>query len=281
MRTSLVIAAHNEGTLLLRTLESCFQTIGNLDAEVIVADDASTDGSIEEVRHLFPETVITRHEKRLGASPTKALGANAATGDVLIFLDAHTKPEFSSLARLAQTVAETSGSAIVTPKILSLETKGWHNDDAASGHGYKLDLRTFDCEWLGLDQLSRTVTDGRILYESPSMIGCAFAISRKLYLELRGFDRYMHSWGLEDLDLGLKCWLAGYRILHDPSAVIGHRFRSSFDNYHVPPEHIIANQLRMARKNFTESTWNVWVAAAAYYHADRHLDALRFHPTPM
>jgi glycosyltransferase involved in cell wall biosynthesis len=262
VRVSLIVAAHNEGALLLRTLESCFQIAGDLDYEVIVADDGSTDGSIEEVRRLFPAALVHRHPKRLGASPAKALGAKAASGEILIFLDAHVKPEFSSLDRLAQTVIETEGQAIVTPKILALDTRIWRNDDTASGHGYRVDLLTFDCGWLALDQLTPTTVAGRPLYESPSMIGCAFAISRKLYLELRGFDPHMSSWGLEDLDLGLKCWLSGYRILHDPQAAVGHRFRDSFDNYQVPAEHVIANQLRMARKNFTESVWNQWIEAA-------------------
>ena len=51
--------------------------------------------------------------------------------------------------------------------------------------------------------------------------------------------------GCGSLDFGLKCWLMGFRILHDPVPVIGHCFRTSFD-YPVPIEELVANQLRMA-----------------------------------
>ena len=42
-------------------------------------------------------------------------------------------------------------------------------------------------------------------------------------------------------------------ILHDPEAVVEHRFRAQFDNWSVPYERPIVNQLRMARQQFTQS----------------------------
>lgn len=266
-RASIVIAAYNEGQALRRTVESCFATMGSLDAEIIVADDASTDGSAEEVQRHFPFVAITHHPRRMGASATKDTGARAAVGDILVFLDGHSKPEFSSLARLVESVERTEGAAIVTPSILDLDTENWRSDDSASGHGYAVDLLTLDTGWLALEDMQRTVVADRELYKSPSLIGCAFAISRRLYGELWGFDRQMLSWGVEDLDLGLKCWLMGHQVLHDPEASVGHRFRDSFDSFDVPIEHILANQVRMARKNFTESVWRQWTTAAAVRNA--------------
>jgi hypothetical protein len=100
---------------------------------------------------------------------------------------------------------------------------------------------------------------GRRYLESPGLIGCALAVDRALYDKLWGFDRQMRSWGIEDLDFGLKCWLMGKRILHAPDAVVGHRFRTTFDNYNIPYQDVIVNKLRMARKAFTESVWTAWL----------------------
>src|SRR5205823_8160993 len=44
-----------------------------------------------------------------------------------------------------------------------------------------------------------------------------------------------------------------------PEPVIGHRFRQTFDSYVVPWEHLLANQLRMARKIFTDAVWFDWL----------------------
>jgi glycosyltransferase involved in cell wall biosynthesis len=47
MRASIIIASHNEGDLLANTIESCVETTAGMDYEIIVADDASSDGSAE------------------------------------------------------------------------------------------------------------------------------------------------------------------------------------------------------------------------------------------
>jgi hypothetical protein len=70
----------------------------------------------------------------------------------------------------------------------------------------------------------------------------------------------MQVWGIEDIDLGLKCWLMGYSIVHDPVPLVGHRFRKAFP-YVVPPEHIAANRLRMAFKHFDEPMFSRWLPA--------------------
>jgi len=259
VRVSIIIASYNEGDALGKTIESCIETCANLDYEIVVADDASTDGSLEAVTRRFLQVRVHRHKRRLGASPTKALGARNARGDVFVFLDGHCNPEYEAIARLVQAVEEVEGQAIITPTVAALDVARWKNDSSQVGHGYALDLERFDCGWQSLHELRAVKEGGREFYESAALIGCAMAVGRELYEKLWGFDAHMQSWGVEDLDFGLKCWLMGYRILHDPHATIGHRFRDCFDNYSVPIEHVVANQLRMARKNFTQAVWADWL----------------------
>lgn len=76
----------------------------------------------------------------------------------------------------------------------------------------------------------------------------------------------MRLWGVEDLDFGLKAWLLGYAILHDPVPKVGHRFRRAFDAEGMPMEQMLANQLRMARKHFTDGVWADWVNRCRHRH---------------
>jgi GT2 family glycosyltransferase len=262
MRASIIIAAHNEGDRLTRTLGSIVETAGKLDYEMIVADDASVDGSIDEVRKRFSRARIVQHSSRKGASATKALGADQAQNDIFVFLDGHVKPEAGALERLVGNIERLSDSVVVTPQIVALNPNKWRNDPRQAGYGYGLDLESFDCWWITLPRMNAVWRQGRQLYESPALIGCALALHRDLYHRLWGFDRDMRSWGVEDLDFGLKAWLMGYPILHDPNAVVGHRFQQDFDNYTMPIEDLISNQLRTARKHFSESIWSAWVAKA-------------------
>jgi glycosyltransferase involved in cell wall biosynthesis len=106
MRASLIIASHNEGEALAKTIESCIETCAHLDYEILVADDASTDGSVADALRRFSQIRLYRHEQRQGVSATKALGGRHARGEVLVFLDAHTKAEHGAIIRLVAAVAE-------------------------------------------------------------------------------------------------------------------------------------------------------------------------------
>ena len=261
MRTSILVAAHNEGDALWKTIRSCVETTVGLSFEIIVADDASTDGSVEEAQRRFPQIKVVTHPERLGASPTKHFAAREASGEILVFLDGHTNPEFGAIGRLVQGVELLQGQAIITPSVPHLDTKNWLNSRAQVGHGYGFDLDTLGCRWLSLKDLAVRQVGRHKYHESPALIGCALAVSRDLYWELNGFDPDMRFWGVEDIDFGLKAVLMGHPILHDVQAVVGHRFRPEFANYTVPPDQLIANQIRFARKHFTSAVWNQWVNA--------------------
>jgi NifU-like protein involved in Fe-S cluster formation len=152
-------------------------------------------------------------------------------------------------------VEELGGQAIVTPQVPNLDAQRWEYTDAPAGHGYQFNLETLEQKWIGLENMTRQER----FYESPALIGCCMAISRDLYDKLWGFDPGMRAWGTEDVDLGLKAWLMGHPVLHDPEAIIGHVFQSQFDRYAVPEADALMNHLRLARKNFSDRLWHNWL----------------------
>lgn len=262
MRTSILVGTHNEGDRLWKTVDSILESRTGLDSELIVADDASTDDSVEELRRRFPQVAIVGQAKRSGVSATRVLATSRARGEVLVFLDGHTRPEPGALERLVEDVQKTGGQAIITPQIVGLNERTWQPSPQQTGNGYGLDLETFDCWWSSLKKMKEVKEGGQSFFESPAFIGCAFAISRQLYEHLWGFDPHMRQWGGEDSDFALKAWTMGARILHDPEATIAHRFQRTFSAYEVEPEYPAANQIRTARKHFTPSVWEDWVARA-------------------
>jgi glycosyltransferase involved in cell wall biosynthesis len=70
-----LIAAHNEGEALWKTIRSCIEASAGLEYEIVVADDASVDGSLEEARRRFPQVRVVVSPDCRGASPTKHLAA--------------------------------------------------------------------------------------------------------------------------------------------------------------------------------------------------------------
>jgi glycosyltransferase involved in cell wall biosynthesis len=89
MRVSFVIPAHNEAVLLPRTIQA-MRNVGealSLGAEIVVADDASEDAT-GEIAASMGARVVRVENRQIAA--TRNAGAGAATGDLLIFVDADT-----------------------------------------------------------------------------------------------------------------------------------------------------------------------------------------------
>ena len=69
----------------------------------------------------------------------------------------------------------------------------------------------------------------------------------------------MLSWGMEDEDYALKCWLMGHSMLVDPGLrVIAHRFVTEHREYTIPFEHLLMNRIRLARRSFEREVWEDW-----------------------
>jgi GT2 family glycosyltransferase len=260
MRASLVIAAHNEGDLLAKTIQSCLDTMAGLDCEIVVVDDASQDGSVEQLQRRFHHVRKVTSAARLGVAATKDSGARHARGDVLLFLDGHCKPEPGALGALIEAVEEWDGAAVVTPSVAALDVSRWESGMDLLGHGYSVNLASGAMSWLDLDQMQTLRGPrGGLYYQQPTMIGCCAAMGRELYQRVLGFDVGMRYYGVEDVDFGVKAWLMGFPVLHAPDPVIGHRFQTDFASYAVPAAHVDANMLRFARKTLGDAAWSSWI----------------------
>lgn len=255
MELSIVLAAYNEGELLERTVQTCLEVYDNADFEIVIADDGSTDDSVDRTRQRYPLVRIVRSPEKIGCSPAKHRGACAAQGEMLLFLDAHCKPEPGAIDRLVAAVKATRGRAVIVPTVSILDPVAWQNNFDRVGQGYRVDLLELTWEWIPPDQLTRR---GPYL-ETPSLIGCCVMVARELYERLGGFDQDMLVWGVEDVEFGVKSWLTGHPVLCEPRSVIGHRFQDGFINYRVDNEYIVANRLRMACKIFGSELWPAWL----------------------
>ncbi|WP_131818518.1 glycosyltransferase, partial [Planctopirus hydrillae] len=201
MRFSICIAAHNEAHLLSRTLHAVRTSLlatslsspaipgDHPRCEIIVVDDASTDGSIAAALADFPNSAefplrVERFETRQGASPAKHRAAELARGAVLVFLDAHVLPEPGSLERLVAGVEASQGRDLLTPALPALDESTFTVIPGRTGLGYGLDLADLSCRWLPLSNLQ--LDEETRLYHQPALIGCVLAVSRETYFALGG-----------------------------------------------------------------------------------------------
>jgi GT2 family glycosyltransferase len=234
-KCSVVIPTCNEGELLAMTVASVLADSAYPHLEVVVVDDGSTDGSTEPLAHIDDRVRLLRGEL-LGLSRARNWGAEEATGDVLVFLDAHCRVFAGWLSELVSALAAPD-VALVGPAFRLLES------DERRGCGMTWVNDQLDTAWFELTEVSEQ-------FEVPLLPGGCQAFRAETFTQLGRYDEGMTRWGFEDIEISVRAWLLGYRILGVPAALVAHHFREErvFD---VTQEGILYNYLRLLYLHFS------------------------------
>jgi GT2 family glycosyltransferase len=230
---SIVVVTHNEGQRLGQTVEGLAAT-APADAEIIVVDDFSTDGSIELLQASQPDVRVVRPPKRLGPPLARNFGTQFATGSFVLWSDAHVEPGPGWPEAFATALADPRAGA-VGPAVASL------NDKSRIGYGLRWKNAALDVEWLH--------RKGAEPYPVPIVSSCYMAMRREVFEQTGGFDPGLILWGGGEMELCFRLWALGYECRVVPSARIAHLFRAKFP-YTVQNVDILHNLLRTAIIHF-------------------------------
>jgi glycosyltransferase involved in cell wall biosynthesis len=229
-RVSVVIISLNEGEWLRRTIDSLLATLP-AESEIIVVDDQSTDGGTAFLEEGYGDVKLLRPEGRLGVAGSRNFGATYATGDVMVFSDAHVITPPGWVDALLEVLARPE-VGMVAPAI---------GGGAATGYGQKWSDAGLAVEWLG--------KQGDAPYPVPLLCGCFLALRREVFLEVGEFDAGLVLWGAEDSELSLRLWMSGYECWVVPGVEVQHMFRVQFP-YEVKWEPVLHNRFRLATLHF-------------------------------
>jgi GT2 family glycosyltransferase len=118
---SIIIVSWNARHHLWNCLESIRETGGSLVRQVIVVDNASTDGSPEMVSELFPEVTLIRLSENLGFARANNLGLKRASGNYLALVNSDVIVHKECFARLVEFLENHHEVGLVGPKILGAD----------------------------------------------------------------------------------------------------------------------------------------------------------------
>jgi GT2 family glycosyltransferase len=217
MRASIIIVNYNG----LHNLEQCLNSVlksNDSDAEIIVVDNASQDGSIEMVKQNFPQVSLICLPENVGFGEGNNRGASQANGDYLAFLNPDTVVESNWLKALIEPLETDPSAGMVTSKILLLNKPETINTCGNDIHISGLTL----CRGMGCP-----ATDYNLLKSVAAISGAAFALRRDLFNTLTGFDPLFFLY-MEDTDLSWRVRLAGYRCLFVPNSIVYHDYTLRF-----------------------------------------------------
>jgi GT2 family glycosyltransferase len=211
-RVSLIVLNFNGLAWLRPCLTALAAQVGAPPFEVLVADNGSTDRSIEVVEATFPAVRVLALGRNLGFAGGNNAAAKAAAGELLVFLNNDTIPAPDWLSRLYAAHVEAHARDIVTSRLMCLDRPTIVD---SAGDGY---LRAGGAYKRGHGLAAETFLTSREVFGA---CGAAFLIPKAIFDELGGFDETFFM-VYEDVDLCYRARLAGYACWYAADAVVRH-----------------------------------------------------------
>ncbi|MER3446058.1 MAG: glycosyl transferase [Candidatus Dadabacteria bacterium] len=197
---SVIVPVYNGDEYLSRCLNALAAS-SYKSFEIIVVDDASTDDSAEISRKMGATVLKLPHQS--GPAAARNYGTSKAQGDILFFVDSDVVVQPGTIARVVADFQENPDIAAIF---------GSYDDNPASTD-FLSQLRNLFHYFIHQNSNKQAKT---------FWAGCG-AIYKEVFCELKGFDeiRYPRA-SIEDIELGLRIWRRGYRIMLDKELQVKH-----------------------------------------------------------
>lgn len=230
-------------------LAGCFESLAGLDYpkerfEVVLIDNGSTDGSLEEVRRDHAWVRVVENTRNVGFSAGCNQGAREARDpEVLAFLNNDVRVEPAFLRALVAPIVRRRCEA-TTGRMLSWNGK--RVDSAGGGMNF---------HGLGIQRGYQQAPGPEFDEPRLSLFACggAMAMDAATFDEVGGFDEEFFAY-YEDVDLGWRTWVLGHSVQYVPSAVCYHHHSST--SARVPVERLrllqVRNPLLACFKNYDD-----------------------------
>ena len=205
-------------------LSECLESISNTNFEnfeTIVVDNASTDNSVASVRSNYPNVKLIENDKNYGYAGGCNIGAEAASGDFLIFLNNDTVQEKDWISNLIKTINSDDKIAAVQPKILNYYNRNVF--DYAGGSGGHMDIYCFP---FARGRIFSFQENDEGQYNNKEKCfwssGTCFMVRRELFQKAGGFDESFFA-HMEEIDLCWRLYAMGFEVWVEPDSVVYHK----------------------------------------------------------
>lgn len=199
---SVVIPVYRDADRAIRLVHAlCLQRLPRgTGTQIILVEDGSDDGSADRIEETFGNQIsLHRLSVNRGRAIARNVGASAASGEVLLFLDCDCLPEHNELIA-AHLGAWTEDAVATIGPVVGNGIGFWHRYQSAAS-----------------ERRSRQHASG-LTYSGSSQ---NLMVSRAVFEACGGFDDSYRTYGFEDRDLQLKIARSG-RIIWAAAAVVRH-----------------------------------------------------------
>ena len=220
LNLSVVILNWNGLALLKRFLPILIKYTPTLDAEIVVADNASTDDSIAYIQAYYPSIRIIQLDKNYGFAEGYNQAFKQVNAKYLVLLNSDVEVTEGWLEAPLAALDKDEPLAAIQPKILSERNKQLFEYAGACG-GFIDKLGYPFCR----GRILNTIEEDQGQYNDPIEIfwasGACLIIRQAVYREVGGLDSFFFA-HQEEIDLCWRILSRGYHIQCIPQSVVYH-----------------------------------------------------------
>lgn len=248
-----VIIPHWNGKIHLETCLSSLARQTYADLEVIIADNASTDGSQEYIRDCFPQFRIEQLSENRGFTGACNAGMRASTGEFIALLNNDTEVDANWAQEIVISFRQHPEAGFVASRMMLFDRRDFFH---TAGDFFRLDGQAGnrgvwekDCGQFDRAEYVFSACGGASVY-------------RRRLLEEVGLLDDDFFFSHEDLDLGWRAQMLGYKCLYVPRAVVYHKLSASGGGV-TSSYYDGRNSLYLLWKNYPTALW--WRYAKAIW----------------
>lgn len=217
---SIIIVNYNTRDLLNACLNSVYKSSGDITYEVIVADNNSSDGTIEMLSNEFKEIQLIINRKNLGFAKACNQGIRASKGQYIILLNSDTEIFPDTLFNLKSYLFNEKND----PKTGIIGCKIMNPDGSlqySTGNFPTLCSTIFDM-FKPYHKRKYCLTDYNTLHEVDWVTGAFMVIDRNVINDVGFFDESYFMY-YEEVDLCLQAKKRGWKVFYYPFTSIVHK----------------------------------------------------------
>ena len=255
-RVAVVILNWNGEALLRRYLPVVVSTSESEDVEVVVADNASSDGSIELLRREFPTVSIVQLDKNYGFAGGYNRALEQIDSQYVVLLNSDVATTQGWLRPLIDMMDADDSVGACAPKLMD-DKRHTHFEYAGAAGGY--------IDWLGYPfcrgRIMDAVEEDRRQYDDNVdalwVSGAALMVRRQEYVSAGGLDEDFFA-HMEEIDLCWRLRNRGKRVIACGDAEVFHLGGATLNSGNPRKTYLnFRNSLSMLVKNYNNSWWPI------------------------
>ena len=214
MELSVIIVSYNVKSLVVDCLNSVFAAGSNIDLEVFLVDNASVDGTIEEVQKRFSNVSIISNNHNFGFPKANNQALKVSSGEVILLLNPDTVLQLDALSELVGFFHNHREGAVV-----GMNVRNRDGSRQYSTHGV-LTIKSLLFSKYRYRNRTESWFDSNQIIRVGYVSGSALAFNRTVYKHLGGLDEDLF-W-MEDVDFCYRAYKIGFPIYFLPNSVVTH-----------------------------------------------------------